>query len=233
MNIKQGEISLSNTNKQVVIIGANRGIGYELCKQYTEKGYKVTATCRSVSERLHALDCDIIEGVDVADDTSVEKLAERFEQGKIDILIHNAGILESDTYSSIDFDSMRRHFEVNSLGPLRTVLALQDKLAAGAKVGLVSSRVGSIDDNDSSNNYGYRVSKTALNMIGKCLSIDLAPYGVAVALLHPGYVRTDMTNKNGLIDADESAAGLIARMDELSMATTGIFVHTSGEVLTW
>ena len=103
----------------------------------------------------------------------------------------------------------------------------------GSKVGILSSRVGSIADNSSSNNYGYRVSKTAVNMVGKCLSLDLAPQGVAVALLHPGFVRTEMTAGNGLIDANESASGLLKRMDELTLETSGIYIHTSGEVLPW
>jgi NAD(P)-dependent dehydrogenase (short-subunit alcohol dehydrogenase family) len=128
---------------------------------------------------------------------------------------------------------MKVHFDVNTLGPLRTVTALEPLLKKGSKVGIVSSRVGSIDDNTSSNNYAYRVSKTAVNMVGKCLSIDLAPKGIALALLHPGYVKTDMTKYSGLISAQESASGLIQRMDELGISTTGIFVHTSGEVLTW
>jgi NAD(P)-dependent dehydrogenase (short-subunit alcohol dehydrogenase family) len=113
------------------------------------------------------------------------------------------------------------------------VMALQSSIKSGGKIGIVTSRVGSLDDNTSSNNYAYRTSKTAVNMVGKCLSIDLAPEGIAVALLHPGYVRTEMTGNNGLIEADEAAAGLIARMDEVSLANTGCFVHANGESLPW
>ncbi|MEM0910771.1 MAG: SDR family oxidoreductase [Pseudomonadota bacterium] len=224
---------MTNAEKRVVIIGANRGIGYELCKQYVEKSDVVIATCRTANEALKSLNCDVIEGIDVADDESIEQLGDKIKHRQIDILIHNAGILASDHMENIDFASMRRQFEVNSLGPLRTILALKDKLGEGSKVGIVSSRVGSIDDNDSSNNYGYRASKTAVNMIGKCLSIDLKPKGVAIALLHPGYVRTEMTHHRGLIEADESAAGLIARIQELTLENTGCFVHTNGEVLPW
>ncbi len=219
--------------KLAVIIGTNKGIGFELCKQYIEKGYDVIATCRQSNTALEQLECDVIEGIDVSAQPSVELIKSKIKHERIDVLIHNAGILESDQISTIDFESMRQQFEINSLGPLRTILSLEAKLGKGSKVGIVSSRVGSIDDNDSSNNYGYRVSKAAVNMIGKCLSIDMAPKEVAIALLHPGYVRTDMTQMRGLIDADESAAGLIARMDELSMETTGIFIHTNGEILPW
>jgi len=217
----------------IVIIGANRGIGLELVKQYTARGDAVLAVCRKASAALTEVDCNILEGIDVEDDNIVDSLAGQVPFATIDMLIHNAGILLSDTYPSIEFNQMRQHFEINTLAPLKTVLALKDKLTNGSKVGLVTSRVGSIADNSSSNNYAYRVSKTALNMVGKCLSIDLAAQGVAVVLLHPGYVRTDMTQGNGLIDADESAAGLVMRMDELTLEKSGIFVHSNGENLPW
>lgn len=216
-----------------MIVGGNRGIGLELVKQYQAAGHHVIAMCRTASKALTQIGCEIVENIDVSADALVHSIAGRVPVDSIDILIHNSGILEPDNLNSIDFDSMRRHFDVNSLGALRTVLGLQSKLTNGSKVGIVSSRVGSIDDNSGSNNYAYRVSKTAVNMVGKCLSIDLKDAGVAVALLHPGYVRTQMTGNNGLIDANEAARGLIKRMEELSLDTTGIFVHSSGEVLTW
>lgn len=217
----------------VLIIGANKGIGLELSRQYAQAGHSVIATCRKASDELLASGCKVIDGVEVTKGESLKNLQKELSGTHIDVLIHNAGILQSDQYPNIDLDNMREHFEVNSLAPLRTILTLEPLLKAGSKVGLVSSRVGSIEDNTSSNNYAYRVSKTAVNMIGKCLSIDLAPKQIALALLHPGYVKTDMTNNNGLITPKESAAGLIARMEELSLATTGIFVHSSGELLGW
>lgn len=219
--------------KTVVIIGSNKGIGLEFVKQYLELEYRVVALCRTSSPELDELDCEVVEGIDVADDELINEIAQKINVEFIDILIHNSGILVSDNIDSISFDNMRSHFEINTLGTLKTVLGLQSKFKAGTKVGIVTSRVGSIEDNSSSNNYAYRVSKTAANMVGKCLSIDLHPQGVAVALLHPGYVRTQMTNNSGLIDADEAAAGLIQRMDELSLDTTGCFVHSSGEALPW
>lgn len=221
----------------VVIIGANRGIGIELTQQYCALGHRVIAVCRTTTTALQQLSCSVIEDIDVTQDSSIDTLHHTLTQAlhgeSIDIVIHNAGILQSDSFPEIDMQSMRDHFEVNTLGPLRTIIGLVSLLQKGSKIGIVSSRVGSIEDNSSSNNYAYRVSKTAVNMVGKCLSIDLAPQGIAVALLHPGYVRTDMTQGNGLIDADESAQGLIAQMDALEMSTTGCFVHSSGEQLVW
>lgn len=219
--------------KHILIIGANKGIGLELCRQYTQAGNHVIATCRSASQELKAVGCKVIENIEVTSDESMQSLQKALADRKLDILIHNAGILKSDQYPDIDFDNMREHFEVNSLAPLRAIQTLESLLSKGSKVGIVSSRVGSIDDNSGSNNYAYRVSKTAVNMIGKCLSIDLAPKGIALVLLHPGYVKTDMTNNNGLITPQESATGLIRRMEELSIKTSGTFVHSSGEKLMW
>lgn len=219
--------------RNVVIIGANRGIGLEFCKQYAQAGDNVIAVCRKSSSQLDSLKCQVIEGIEVTDIGSFESLDAQVSCDVIDILIHNSGILKSDRFPDIDFDNMTEHFNVNTLGPLRSVLALKSKLKSGSKVGIVSSRVGSIDDNSSSNNYAYRVSKCAVNMVGKCLSIDLAEDGVSVALLHPGYVRTEMTGGSGLIEADEAARGLIQQMDRLNLSNTGMFVHTSGEQLTW
>jgi NAD(P)-dependent dehydrogenase (short-subunit alcohol dehydrogenase family) len=124
-------------------------------------------------------------------------------------------------------------YEVNSLGPLLTTQALVGNLGEGSKVGIITSRMGSIDDNDSGGSYGYRMSKAAVNAAGKSLSIDLKPKGIAVAILHPGWVRTDMTGHNGLIDTDESACGLLDRMEELTLETSGSFWHTNGELLPW
>ncbi|MCA9700530.1 MAG: SDR family oxidoreductase, partial [Myxococcales bacterium] len=147
--------------------------------------------------------------------------------------IHNAGILERNPIDDLDFDSVRRQFEVNAMGPLRVVTALRGLLAPGAKIALVTSRMGSIADNDSGGSYGYRMSKAALNMAGKSLSIDLRAQGISVALLHPDWVRTDMTGHSGLIDAETSARGLLARIDALSFETSGGFWHQDGQVLPW
>jgi len=111
--------------------------------------------------------------------------------------------------------------------------ALLPRLSAGAKVAIVSSRVGSLADNESGGNYGYRISKTAVNMVGVNLAHDLKPLGIAVVLLHPGYVRTGMTGGSGHVDAAEAARGLIARIDASSLETTGTFWHAEGYELPW
>ncbi|MDB2705807.1 SDR family NAD(P)-dependent oxidoreductase, partial [Pseudomonadota bacterium] len=154
----------------------------------------------------------------------------------IDWLINNAGIANGISMDELDqsaVESSINMFKVNGLGPLLTTQALLKNLSEGSKVGIITSRMGSIADNDSGGSYGYRMSKSAVNAAGKSLSIDLKPYGIAVGILHPGYVRTDMTSHNGLIDTDESVSGLIARLEELSLDNTGSFWHTNGDLLPW
>ncbi len=216
----------------VVITGCNRGIGLELVRQLAERGESVTAVCRRSNAELDQLDVETIDGVDVTDAASLNRLSAALSGKPVDILINNAGILRGDRYESLDFDAMLEQYEVNALGPLRVTRALDGNLASGAKVAIVTSRVGSIEDNASGNNYGYRASKTAVNQIGTNLAHDLKPRGIAVALLHPGLVATDMTGGNG-IEPGEAARGLIQRIDELTLEESGGFWHAEGYRLPW
>ncbi len=217
----------------IVITGANRGIGLALARQFKERGDDVVVACRKPSAELKKLEVELVEGVDVTDDKTVARLAAALKGRTIDVLVNNAGILSDEHLGDLDFDRMRRQFEVNSLGPLRVTAALRKNLGEGSKVAFITSRMGSIDDNTSGGRYGYRMSKCALNMAARSLAHDLRDSGVAVAILHPGFVRTDMTGHQGLIDPPESAAGLIERIDELTVENTGRFWHTNGEELPW
>lgn len=216
-----------------LVTGASRGIGLELCRQLVARGQSVIATCRRPTPELTRLDLRVESDVDVSSPTSVAALAQRLADVKLGLLINNAGILHRESLEHMDFDSMRMQFEVNTLGPLRVTHALLEHLANGAKVALITSRMGSIADNTSGSRYGYRMSKAALNMAGVSLAHDLVPFGIAVAILHPGYVRTGMTDFSGYVDADESATGLLARLDDLTMETSGGFWHANGERLPW
>jgi NAD(P)-dependent dehydrogenase (short-subunit alcohol dehydrogenase family) len=217
-----------------LITGANRGIGYEFCRQLQARGATVIAACRTSSDELQQLGVQVEADVDVASDTSVAALKTRLGDTMLDGLINNAGIAHRVTLEDLDFESIREQFEVNALGALRVTHALLPNLQAGSKIGLITSRMGSITDNTSGSSYGYRMSKVALSMAGKSLAIDLKPRGIAVAILHPGLVQTQMTNFNaGGITPEESVKGLLARMDELTLENTGTFWHTNGEVLPW
>lgn len=215
-----------------VVTGANRGIGLELCRQLADRGDEVVAACRRPSRELEALGVRIEAGVDVAEPDCVADLAGRLSGTPVDVLINNAGILERVGLDDLDFASVRRQFEINSLGPLRVTRALLGNLRAGSKVAVLSSLMGSMTDNTSGGSYGYRMSKAAVNAAAVSLAHDLRPRGIAVAILHPGMVRTDMTGNRG-IPVEESARGLLARIDALTLDDSGTFWHADGRILPW
>ena len=217
----------------IVLTGANRGIGLELARQWQTRGETVIAVCRRPSEELRALGVRIIDGIDVSDDESLRRLRKELDGTRVDVLYNNAGILRDEHLDAMDYDQIREQFEINTLGPLRVTTALLDRIAEGGRIGLMTSRMGSIADNDSGGRYGYRMSKAALNAAGKSLALDLQPRGIAVAILHPGYVRTEMTGHRGQITPAEAAERLIQRMDELGLENTGTFWHSDGTVLPW
>jgi len=217
-----------------IVTGANRGIGLALTRALRTRGSAVLAACRSSSPALEATGAEVVTGVDVASDEGLSALTQAVGDRAIELLIHNAGILIwGDTLGALDVAGIRKQFEVNALGPLRLTDALRGNLRSGSKVALVTSRMGSIEDNSSGGRYGYRMSKAALNMAGKSLAIDLRPSGVAVAILHPGMVKTDMVGGGGQVEPEEAAAGLLARVDALTLETSGGFWHANGERLPW
>ena len=152
----------------------------------------------------------------------------------MDVLIQNAGIAEFNSLSNLDPQSIIHQFEVNALSPLCFVQTMLSHLSKSAKIALISSRMGSIEDNTSGGSYGYRMSKVALCMAGKSLAVDLKPKGISVAILHPGLVSTRMTGFTSKgIQPKESVKGLIQRIDELSLENSGTFWHSNGKVLPW
>jgi NAD(P)-dependent dehydrogenase (short-subunit alcohol dehydrogenase family) len=223
-----------------LITGANRGIGYEYCRQLLNRGDQPIAVCRNSSPELDALGIRVIKGIDMTKDQDLALLQDQLRgesitegaSGAIDVLINNAGIIESVTLTNLDVESIRRQFEVNAVSPLRVTHALLGNLASGSKVVMMTSRMGSIDDNTSGGSYGYRMSKVALCMAGKSLALDLRPKEIAVGILHPGLVQTRMTGFSG-ITPETAVRGLLARIDELTLDNTGTFWHSNGEVLPW
>jgi len=219
-----------------LITGANRGIGLALAQRLAARGDRVIGACRHSSDALAATGARIESGVDVTDDAALAALARRLSDTRIDQLWLNAGILSREslgTIASTGFDSLRRQFEVNALGPLRVAQALLAQLGEGSKIGIITSRMGSIADNDSGGYYGYRASKAAVNAIGKSLAIDLKPRGIAVFLLHPGYVATDMVDGTGDITPAVAAERLVGVLDRLDIGQTGSFWHSNGSPLPW
>lgn len=219
-----------------LITGANRGIGLALAQHLVARGDRVIGACRHASDALARTGARIESEVDVTDDAALAALAGRLGDTRIDQLWLNAGILSRESLGAIattGFDSLRRQFEVNALGPLRVAQALLERLGAGSKIGIITSRMGSIADNDSGGYYGYRASKAAVNAIGKSLAIDLKPRGIAVFLLHPGYVATDMVDGTGDISPAVAAERLVGVLDRLDIGQTGTFWHSNGSPLPW
>jgi NAD(P)-dependent dehydrogenase (short-subunit alcohol dehydrogenase family) len=217
-----------------VVTGANRGIGLALVCCLKARGESVLAACRKSSTALDQTGAEVVTNVDVSTAEGVARLKEAVGQREVALLINNAGILVwGDSLGAVDLHGMQKQFEVNTLGPLRCTTALRSNFASGSKVAMITSRMGSIEDNSSGGAYGYRASKAALNSVGKSLAIDLRPHGVAVALLHPGMVKTDMVGPGGQVEPEVAAEGLLARIDELSLANSGGFWHANGERLPW
>lgn len=215
-----------------LVTGSNRGIGLELCRQLQARGDQVIAVCRQPSPELEALGVRLEAGIELSSEAAIAALAQRLEGLRLEGAILNAGILEGDGLEDLQADSLRRQFEVNALAPLLLARALLPNLAAGSKLALITSRMGSIDDNGSGGYYGYRMSKVALNMAGRSLAVDLKPRGIAVAILHPGMVATRMVGFSG-IPPEQAARGLLERIDGLTLERSGSFWHANGEPLPW
>ena len=220
-------------SKTAVITGANRGIGLALARNLKARGYDIVGVCRTASAELEMVTSDIVDNTDLTNAADVARLAEHLQGRSIDVLINNAGAMADHVLGDIDYNSMQQLMTVNAFAPLHVTEALLDNLNEGSKVILVTSRMGSIADNDSGGRYGYRASKAALNAIGKSLAVDLKSQGIAVALLHPGYVQTRMVGFGGHITPDEAAAGMADRIAELDLGNTGTFWHSNGEILPW
>ncbi|EQA47175.1 C-factor domain protein [Leptospira broomii serovar Hurstbridge str. 5399] len=218
--------------KHALITGANRGIGLELARIFSDQGYEVLAACRKASEPLRRLGVPIFEGLDLTDCRNFDSLSNALSGNHLDLLINNAGILIPDNLDSIDFEEVETQFLVNALGPLQLTHSLLPKIKDGAKIAFITSRLGSIGENTSGGYYGYRMSKAALNAGAVSLSKDLKPRRISVAILHPGMVATEMTGRQG-IPPREAAEGLFRQIESWSLHATGKFFHQNGEELPW
>ncbi|KAJ3076338.1 hypothetical protein HK102_005433 [Quaeritorhiza haematococci] len=226
------------TTPTVLITGANRGIGLAFAKKYKSLGYKVLATARNPAkskELVQLLGSTNVYALDVADPSPVKDLGNTLKQTQIDLLINNAGVLYEEEFEDVTAESMLEQYKTNAIGPLLVIQSLLPSLllSPAAKVINMTSRAGSIDDNGSSGYYGYRASKAALNMITKCLSIDLKGNGIPVVALHPGYIRTGMTGNHGDMDPEEAVERMVKVIEECGMEKTGAFLHRDGYGLPW
>lgn len=218
----------------ILIAGANRGIGLELARQYAAEGHDVIRCMRGTDKAGETI--GEVRPLDVTDDASVSALAKALEGRPIDLVIANAGVIgpEKQSATEMDFPGFLATLDTNVLGPLRVVQALLPNLRAArqARVAVVSSQMGSLQSTQP-NFVAYRASKAAVNKVFQCLAGDLKEEGIAVAALHPGWVRTDMGGPGADLAVETSAAGIRKVLDELDLGRTGRFYAHDGTELEW
>ena len=227
----------------VLITGTNRGLGLEFVKQFLQQGDNVIASCRDGSHapELQALvDTNSslsLVNLDVSDEQSMASLASTLGDTAIDIFVNNAGVYgprdaNFGKVTSADWESVMK---VNAIAPMLLTQQIISNLRLGnaRKLVYVTSKMGSIEDNRGGGSYIYRSSKTALNSIVRSLSVDLREEGFSVAVLHPGWVRTDMGGPNGLIDVTTSVSGMMSVIEGLSPAGSGQFFNYDGSIIPW
>jgi NAD(P)-dependent dehydrogenase (short-subunit alcohol dehydrogenase family) len=238
---------MSTNNKTVLITGANRGIGLALAEIFLREGYNVIATAREPAKAsdLNQLGAKYpghlrIEPLDVAEPATIAALGRKLASASIDILVNNAGIAAPKIQTTLgaDVDSFAKTFETNTFGPLRVAQAVLEPLrkarnASGiAKIATISSRMGSLSY-AAPDYIAYRASKAAVNKIMQGLAAELAPEKIAVYILHPGWVRTDMGGAEADIDVATSAQGLYKQITQMGMAETGSFTDYAGKIIPW
>lgn len=222
----------------VLITGANRGIGLELVRQYAGDGWQVVATCRRPGEAadLERLTAEV-HGLDVTNGAEVDSLAGELAGTAIDILINNAGVYgpKEGAPGEVDHEAWTRVFRTNTMAPLKVSAAFVPHVAASGqgKIVTITSKMGSIADNSSGGAYVYRASKAAVNIVMKSLANDLRERGIAVAVVHPGWVKTEMSGPNALITATESVSGLRRVIAGLTLAQGGTFLNYDGRQIPW
>jgi len=231
------------TSPTILITGANRGIGLELTEQFAADGWAVLACCRNPveAEALQGLSGQYssieIHALDVTDYAQMTALSKQLGERAIDVLLSNAGIYgpRGHGFGEVDAAEWREVLEVNSVAPMMLVQAFVEQVAASQHklVAVVSSKMGSIADNGSGGSYIYRSSKTTVNQVVKCLSIDLAPRDISVITLHPGWVQTDMGGANAEISVADSASGLKRILESAGLAQSGQFLEYDGNPIPW
>lgn len=231
-------------NQTVLITGASRGIGLELVRQYAEAGWHVLACCREparaevLTRVAGASDGKVqVFSLDVTDAAQIKRLAEQLKGAAIDILLNNAGIYgqENDVFGHTDEALWLQTFRVNTIAPMKIMEALVDNVAASQRkiMAVMSSKMGSMDDNGSGGSYVYRSSKAALNAVVKSASIDLKSRGISVVALHPGWVKTDMGGPGAEITPQQSVSRLRGILESVTPGETGSYYDIDGSIIPW
>jgi len=215
----------------VLISGANRGLGLGFVRHYLKAGDDVWACHRSdigglaalATPALHLLHWDV--GCDDGPDGDLPD--------SIDLLINCSGIYgpgkDGQSLGKVTGEDMQEVFNIDCAGPLRVVQLLHKRMARGGVIANLSSKMGSSSDNSSGGTYAYRAAKAGLVIVSKSMAVDLAPAGVHVLTLHPGWVRTDMTHHSGLIDVEDSVRGMANVITRARDYAPGVFVAFDGQ----
>lgn len=225
----------------IFITGAAKGLGLEFTRQYLGQSHRVTAVVRDLSkakkllelkesfpERLQLIELDLR-------DTELETKLQKLGSAPIDLLINNAGVLfeHDEGYKTLSIQKIRDSIEVNTIVPLIVVRGLTSALSENSKIVNISSKMGSVEDCSSGFAYSYRVSKCALNMLTKSLSVELAKNKITAVVMHPGWVKTDMGGPGAPLDDHTSVSGMISVIEGLTLRDTGSFLQYDGKKLPW
>jgi len=231
--------------RTTLITGANRGIGLEFSKQFAVDGWRILACCRypEKSDALNKLavmypDQITVHTLDVANHEQINRLAQTLASKSIDLLINNAGVYPDPmgySFGDTDYEAWAQAFLINTMAPLRMAEEFADHIKRGNQkiIVTITSKMGSVADNNRGGSYIYRSSKSAVNMVVKSLAIDLKSIGITAVLIHPGWVRTDMGGPDGLISTKQSVSGMRNIISQISLADSGKFFAYDGQIIPW
>lgn len=228
----------------ILITGANRGIGLEMVRYTMEQGWRIFACCRNPHNADNLFNIAKLSSgqisvhiADMMELSTLQALSYELRNDPIDILMNNAGVYGSDKniFGAVDVDSWLQTFQVNSIAPLKMVEAFSEQLFMGNRklVACMSSKMGSMADNGYGNSYIYRSSKAALNAVVKSLSIDLKEKGIISVALHPGWVKTDMGGENAEITTRECVEQIFNNLASLTLKDSGRFIDIDGSDIPW
>lgn len=229
----------------VLITGSNRGMGLEWARQYIEEGWRVYASCRFPEradslQQLAAENTNVsIHRLDVTTQEDIQQIAVELNDTPLDVLINNAGIYKErwgkDILGQIDYDDWQDTFAVNTLGAMRMSEALIENLARSEKglIVTISSHMGSIAEIKGPNDYAYRSSKAAINIVMKGLSLEAEKFGVGVLILHPGWVRTRMGSMDAPLSPADSVSFMRRLVDGYKPHQSGNFYSYEGNEIPW
>ncbi|MDV6344274.1 SDR family oxidoreductase [Nitrosomonas sp. Is37] len=228
-----------------LITGTNRGIGLEYVRQYAKDGWQVIACCRqpAKAENLNRLatqypDHIRIYALDVADHQQIDQLSRSLANETIDLLINNAGVYppsDDGGFGSIDYTGWTNTFQINTMAPLKMAEAFVNQISNSSlkTIATITSKMGSIADNQRGGSYIYRSSKAAVNIVAKSLAIDLRTRDIISVLLHPGWVKTDMGGPDALISTEQSVTGMRQVLRGITLADSGKFFAYDGQIIPW